>query len=265
MRPLRWILAGLALYLGALLATLPAPWAWWALERWLPERTAAVLPRLHGLAGSLWEGEARLALWRGWRLEGLRWELHPAALLAGRAEARLALEAPARGAGVLAWSPGAWQARELRLELDPEGLAALLARAPGGRLLALDGRVVAEVARLRLAAGDGRWRAEEAQGTLVWTGAGLRRPVAVALGAFRARLEAEEGALLLRFRDAGGPLEAQGTLRLDLPRRRYRLEAALALRERSRTDLAQALRLLGRPGPDGRLRLRQEGPAPFLP
>ncbi len=262
MKALRWVLAGLLLYAGSLLATLPAPWAWWGLQRLLP---AASLPGLYGLDGTLWEGRARLALWRGWRLEGLAWELHPGALLAGRLEARLALAAPAAGSGLLTRRPGGWSLEGLRLEAELPRLDPLLARLlpglPGG--LALDGRLVAELPRLRLAREGGAWRVQEARGTLLWTGAGLRRPVALALGGLRARLVAREGALLLPFQDTGGPLEARGTLRLDLPRRRYRLEARLGLRDPSRRDLAQALRLLGRPGPDGRHLLRQEGPLPL--
>ncbi len=251
-RGIAYGLFALAAYLVFLLAQLPATQVYGRLAGHLS------LPvTLYGLSGTLWDGRARVARWKDWRLEDLHWQLRPQALLLGRMEAALAVkrdEARLEAIVGRAWKGGLYL-RDGHLRLPLAMLEALVSREP----LGLAGEASLDLERLEIAPG----RIVEASGVLNITGAGLAPPIKVTVGDFRVRFQTTAaGVIEGHIKDTGGPLQAQGLFRLQ-PDGRYRLTAELAARDPKRSDLRQALATLGTPSPTGKVSLVRSGRLPL--
>lgn len=250
---LRYALFFLGAYLLFLAASLPAA----QLYQWSAQ-SGALPVQLYQLSGTLWRGRAATMRMDGLSLDGPAWTFRPAALLLGRVE--FGLDATL-GSGTLETVAGrtlggAAYAHELRLAAPIRELAAITGEPDMG----LTGRLSAQIDRLRVDGGLLR----QLDGRLDVSGAGMGPPLNVALGGFTVAFETdrENGAFNGTLKDTGGPLQAEGTITLQ-PDGVYVLNARLAAREPGGNGLAQALSMLGRPGPDGRIAVTQSGRIPL--
>lgn len=244
---LLWILLpGYAVFLAA---TLPAGW--------VTQRITAANPaiQVYGVQGSVWQGRAAALVVRGWRIDDIAWELSSWRLLTGQARLHWqATGATLHGDGVL------WR----RLWGDELGLEEVHVRLPVAavtRLMQLPGINPQGTLRIDLdqLRASGQWT-QALGGTLTWERAALSDTLL--LGDIRAELGMQEQEIQALIKDQGGPVAIDGLLRIK-PDGAYRLEAALGARDSNDDGLNATLRLLGQPGPDGRVRVEQTGHLPL--
>lgn len=244
----RWMAFGLLAYVAFLVLTFPAErvYAYWKSQAAAPAGFA-----VGGITGSVWDGRADVVMIDGRRLEAVTWRLHPWALLTGKVAADWSLKvADGFGRGDAAASLGG------TLSMD-----AVEARLP---LAQLPGRMVATLrptGTLNLNLRDVEWNGEalvSAQGRLVWSGAGVNLLQEMALGDLSLDLETtSDGEVKGVLADGGGPLQATGLLTLKADGS-YDFTGSFAARG-NEPKLAQALRALGRQGPDGKVQVSQKG------
>lgn len=250
---LRYALFFLGAYLLFLLLTLPAA----QLYQWAAQRGALPVD-VYQLSGTLWRGRATAMRMDGLSLDGPSWTFRPSALLLGRVE--FGLNA-ALGNGTVETVAGralggAMYARDLRLSAPLREIAALTGEPDMG----LTGRATAQIDELRVE--DGMLR--RLDGRVDVAGTGLGPPANVVLGGFTVVFEtdAENGVFNGTLQDAGGPLQASGTITLQ-PDGSYALNARVGARESGDNNLRQALNMLGRPGADGRVPVTANGRIPL--
>ncbi len=256
------LIAGLV-YATTLIVTAPADLAY----RWLAARMPAIaqaLP-LDGVDGTLWHGHAEQALLgRGIVLQDLEWRIRPFDLMSGRVG--IAVDGHWRelklSTVVQMALDGVTQA-ERRLTLRDVRVSAPLEQPPlAGRLpFRGTGRLRIDLDEAIVAPSRRPLPITRITGRITLEGLALEQAGGQPLGGIGLRLETNEaGRISGRFKDDGqGPLAIEGEIRIHKDGNRYTLEAILGLRDPRRSDLAQALRLFGTPGPDGRLRIEHQG------
>ena len=241
-----YALLGLGAYLLFLAVQMPAAWMMALASERLPGFS------VQELRGTAFEGAARGVRLRGAGVEQLRWRWRPLVLLAGRIGYRFELAEPElRLHGSVAMQPD----RQVHVS-DVTGylpIAKLIALAEPSPL-ALNGRLELDLAELRL---NATGRPQAARGTLRLRDLRSTFP-RLELGDFDVSLRTAEQRIVGDIRDAGGPLELIGALTVD-PDGAYRFTGQAAARESNNRELSGSLRLLGRPGPDGKTRLDFSG------
>lgn len=211
---------------------------------------------LYQLDGSVWQGRAAVATAGNppQRLESLKWELQPAALLLGRAEAAVSFKYDSRNvAAVVGRDPGGLFLRELKGSLAAktmETFAPQLAFGLSG-LFQIDFEEVAlDGAQLR-----------SAEGTIRWRDAGIELNN-TSFGNFELVLTTTDGVINGAVRDIDGPLKVNGTLQLQ-PSGEYLFAGTVALRDQQRNDLRQGLRFVGKPDSKGAYTVKHQGQLPI--
>jgi general secretion pathway protein N len=247
---------GLLIYLVALVSTFPAERAYLHLMAHL--QASGQAPRgfaLSGISGSVWSGRAGQALVQGQMLENVTWTLHPWSLLFGQVGLSWRFQLP-EGEGEGGYAQGA-------TELGLDGSVAISSLE--GRLPA---SLIANVARagalrptgtVNLNLQDVLWDGStlrSATGRAVWSGAGISLLKPVALGDQAIALETTDDTVKGVLSDGGGALSLDGLLTLSADGK-YEFNGSLAAR--NAPDLQQALRSMGRPGADGRIKLQRSG------
>ena len=246
---LRYVIFGLLAYVVFLVLQFPAERAY---GLWKSGPGAAQPVVLGELSGSVWSGAANVAVIGGQRLEALHWSLHPWRMLLGKLALDWGLKVPdGYATGELAADPGgglALQRLEARLPLDQlSGIKALAALRPSG----------AVNLNLRDVQWDGKTLAS-ADGRLVWSGAGINLFQPLEFGDLSLTLETGAEGVSGVLSDAGGPLQAEGLLSLKADGS-YQFSGAFAVRGDGHAPLQQALRSMGRPGADGKVRVNYSG------
>ena len=206
-------------------------------------------------SGTVWRGAAAELRWRGEPLGALSWRLQVLPLLLGRLRAHVALEGDGlRARGLVTLRPD--RSVTVRDALADADLASLplddlhLLAEPAGHLQAV-------VRELTLNGGHPR----SADADLLWQPARLTSPVAYDLGGLALKLRGKKGRLTGDLSSRGGPVDARGTLQLD-PNGNLDVNVKLTPRPDAPQDLRDLLAMLGRPGRDGSVRLRQRLPLP---
>jgi general secretion pathway protein N len=246
---LAYAVLGVAVYLVALVLTLPAEQVYARIAERVPVA-------LNGVDGPWWSGRAASARAGAVTLERLSWQVRVPPLLSGAVELKLAFASrDARGSGSLGRTLGG----TLYLE-NAEARLPAQAVAPQVKAAHLrpTGFVIVELNEVRLAEG----RLESAEGRIQWELAGVEAPTTVLLGDFTLTLETGDRGITGRLTDGGGPLEVGGTVSI-APDGAYRLTLKIAPRPSAPPQLAQALALLGRPGPDGKTTAQFTGKVPL--
>ncbi len=248
------LLLGVGLYVAALLifliASVPAHFA----LRFLPPH----LPlQLNGVEGTVWRGLAQDSRWQGQSLGQLQWRLHVLPLLLARIKTEFTL----RGDGLLVDGTASVD-RNRRIDLRDTRIEAKIDQLPlaRDRLLAVpSGQLAGRIERAEIM---GNWF-ETLAANLDWDPAALTAPLPVELGAVHVDLVGTAGNLdgTLTSR---GPLETQGGFKLT---RSGRLTTDITLRPTAQTpqDLKDVLPMLGKPGRDGAIRIKQALQLPGLP
>lgn len=244
MKPLvRYVLMMLAAYLVFLVGTLPASHVY----NFFKPRLGSL--QLYGIEGTLWSGQASQADFRQRQLGTLGWELLARKLLLGRLELVVHTQSETNrinltvartlGGGIKIYAlDGVLSVAEL------PGLASVGPVKTQG-MLNMDLRNVS-VKNGIITGGDGR---------LLWRGAGFAAPQPVALGDFEINFSSEASGVKGVLHDTGGPLQAQGTLLLKRDGA-YQFTGTLAARN---PQLAEGLKFLGTPGPNGAINVAWSG------
>jgi hypothetical protein len=245
-----WLALGVGAYLAFTIATFPAGTAlkWFA----PPEVTFA------GVSGTLWSGGAASASAAGLTAEALRWRVRPAALFLGRVSADIeARIADGFVAGNVAASAGGRiRFAELRAATSLPALAAVLpVRGMRGQANVALESLVLEGGWPTAVLGELKLMGLEAT-PLIPDGSGAL----LALGDYTVKfVPAPGGELAATFVDNGGPLEVQGTLRLDATRA-YTLDALIEPRAGAPESLVEGLKFMTtEPDAEGRRRLNLTG------
>lgn len=244
MKPaIRYAVAVAVAYVFFLIATLPASHAY----GFFKDRVGSL--HLYGIEGTLWSGHAAQADFRQRDLGQLRWELLARKLLLGQLE--LVLQAQSNTNRINLTISRALTGKVRIRQLDA---AVPLAELPGlasigpvktQGLLNMDLRDVTVDDGI-VTGGSGR---------MTWRGAGFAAPQPVALGDFELDFSSDAGGVKGVLRDSGGPLQAQGTLLLKADAS-YQFTGALAARD---PQLAEGLKFLGTPGPNGAVNVTWSG------
>jgi general secretion pathway protein N len=236
------LLIGLLAYVLFLLAGMPAALAWqWGGQRLAPQ------VRAYGIAGTVWDGQAEAIVSGPRRVDNVRWDIRPSALLKGRLGARLVAAFPdGRAQAVVEASPGGTvTAEDVKADMDIDSLLALAGRqglsgAADGHFEALFQSLVASGGRLRTA-----------QGVLNWNGARVGLGQKISLGDLALRIRpAGDNGVRGELVSSGGAfaLEGDAALRRDGG---YQVELRITPRNPSDPATAQAVRVLGLANPRG--------------
>lgn len=232
------IFLGVLLYLGSLIWYLPASFVWSRLQGQLPAQVT-----LDGLSGTLWAGQVSRMQVQGIDQGGLRWDWQPAGLLRGNISLDLIwLPRDGQVAARLDVAPGSIRLRNVDGRLDAATMAALN-KAP----FVLAGHWLLDVPLLELNEFE---YIGQADGQLVWENASGGLPNALPLGHLTADLSGEDGWLVFRLADRGGPLGLRGEGRWR-PGQALALNAQVQARAGADAGLAGGLTLLGRPDAQG--------------
>lgn len=219
---------------------------------------------LYQLHGSVWSGGAGMAVTGARQMQNIHWTLHPWMLLLGRIEASVAFDEAGRHTqAVLGRTVGGTiYLADVKTQLPPATLENAL-NIPGS---GLDGSVDIALSEVKFTNGQ----LTTLDGTLSWNNAGLfvtRTSPKTKLGSFVMTLSTKSTTTgneingVLKDNPAS-PLRADGILRIK-PDGTYQFTGSLALRDASRADLVQALRLFGSPGPGGKIPLSTAGAVPI--
>lgn len=205
-----WLLAGFVLYLLALIIMAPASLVPWYLARQGPQQPII----LEDVQGTLWQGSAARAFWRGptGPLEPLgqtQWRVHVLPLLVGKVKVGLRVNGPAG---------------QMRLDLQPQGQAYRITSLTGkipmtylasrlGQFSALDpkGTLVLDLPELQFGP-----QGLQGRGRVDWQQAGFGLSPVNPLGNYRLNLRERQ----LRLETLSGPLRlnAHGEIESGSPR-----------------------------------------------
>jgi hypothetical protein len=244
-----WAALGLGAYVAFTLAMFPAGTA----LRWLAPPDVAFA----GVAGTLWSGSAASCSFAGFTAESLRWRVRPAAFLLGRVSADVEARIPDGFiAGTITASPGTVRFGNLRGATSLPALAALLpVRGMRGQASVQLETLVLEDGWPTQAVGEVRLAGLEVT-PLIPDGSGALLP----LGDYTLTLlPSSAGEIAATVVDNGGPLEVEGTLRLDAART-YTIDALVKPRPNAPEMLVEGLAFMTtEPNAEGRRRLNLTG------
>lgn len=255
----RYIFFGLLAYIIFLCVMLPAERGYGLIK----EKVAPL--RLYQLHGSVWSGSAGMAVAGTRQMQNVQWTLRPWMLLLGRIEASIEFDEAGRHTQTVLGRTlgGTIYLADVKTQLPPAALENAL-NIPGS---GLDGAVDVALSDVKFT----DVKLTTLEGTLSWNNAALfvtRTSPKTKLGSFVMTLTTKSGGTgneingVLKDNPAS-PLRADGILRIK-PDGTYQFTGSLALRDASRADLVQALRLFGSPGPGGKIPLSATGTVPVL-
>jgi general secretion pathway protein N len=244
----RYLIFGIAVYLVALVMTFPAQQAYPIAAPYLQQLPVKVA--LVGLNGSIWSGRANTLSIDGKAIGEVDWALSFWPLFIGRLSGEYYLRLPdghLQGDASVGLN-GAVQLQDVEGRLPAAAVQNYVPGLPvslGGTLsLTLDEVGIPESG------------VPEGMGVVVWQQAEVIQPQPQKLGDLKLLLSpGNSGGTLATVSDAGGPLQAEGTIELD-GKRRYRIDLRLSSAEQ---ELSQALALLGARDKSGKVAVKLEG------
>lgn len=241
---------GFAFYLVFLLVTFPANMTYSMLEQRLPPQL-----KLYGVTGSIWGGQAELAVWQGKRIERIKWQLHPASMILGQLSATVsAKQGKHYLQGDIGFSSSSeFSVKDFQASLPISEIKSMLRALP----VKLDGSVTLKLDELEVDEGLPR----EAIGTIVWHSAAVSAPQKVVLGDLKVDLTTTEEGVKAVLSDNGGPLKAEGVLMLK-EGGSYQFNGKFAARDKQQKVLEQSLRFLGSPASNGDISVSYSGALP---
>lgn len=242
LRPLWFVLLAILAFLAVLVVRLPARWI------------SAALPAdalCNAATGTLWNGECASLTLKGRSLGRFGWQLQSLSILHLAATAIIVIDGPALRARTTAdlARGGALTLHDLQLNLQLP--ASWVPRLPPD----LSGQLNANLALLRVSDG---W-VRELRGRIDAQKLISGGPQPAPLGSYELDFDGvhQDGKLVGRLRDLGGPLDVIGSLTLNATPG-YLLEGTVAARADANAELQRQLSMLGAPDAAGRRRFAQE-------
>jgi len=247
-KALAWGSFALACYLFFLIATLPLAWLWPYLP--LPSNVIAT-----DVSGTLWQGRVAALQVDRTELKALRWQWQPGALFSGRLQAAFRLGEGVdglKGKGTLGVGLAGVYLQQTEL-IAP--VVWVKTQIPQPIPAQLDGSVTLSIRRYE----HGQPWCRSLEGRLSWLQAGFRSVLgAVDLRQADAELGCRDGELTAQLSQQSAALEFNGEASLG-EQGRYRVDGALKGGTDLPKGLADNLKYLGRPDPQGRYRLHFNG------
>ena len=258
----RFIVLGFLIYIIFLVLNFPADraYAYWKSS----DSSSSSASRsfvLSGISGSVWSGKANVASIKRARFENVEWSLRPWVLLLGE----VGLSWRFRNSDTQGSKAGSYGQGVTSLGLDGSvSFSSLEAQLPAS--------MVASMAKMQALQPSGsvglnlqnvEWSGQSlvsAEGRIVWRGAGVNLLKPVSLGDLTLTLETRDDEVKGVIADSGGPLSAEGLLTLSEDGK-YQFNGAFAARGNASGDksLENALRSMGRPGADGKVKINYSG------
>ena len=244
-----WLALGVGAYIAFTLATFPAGVA----LRWFAPAGVSFA----GVAGTLWSGSAASCSVQGMSIDTLRWRVRPWSLFLGRVSANVEARIPdGFVSGDVTASPSSVRFSDLRAATSLPALGNVLpVKGMRGQASVVLAELVLENGWPAAAVGELKLAKLESL-PLIPDGRGAYVP----LGDYTVTLiEAPAGQLAAKFVDNGGPLEVQGTAKLDASRT-YSIDALVEARANAPDTLVQGLNIMtAEPDAEGRRRLNLTG------
>lgn len=245
----RYIILALVLYLGFLIASLPAQLVYAYSKQMLGQKLPLTMTEVDG---SIWTGSAGQSKFGTQVFDSVQWRFRPLRLLTGHLELGWEFTIPdgyAKGIAGVNFM-GRYYMKQLE-GLVPMGYLAKAAKVealrPGGSMdISLDN---VEFNTQSITA---------VSGNVAWHGAEITLLKPMRLGDFKVALESGAEGIKGVLSDAGGPLQLEGLLTLD-GEGSYQFNGTLMVRDTSQTDLVNAMRSLGRPDAGGKYKIKQSG------
>lgn len=250
----RFVALGFLIYIIFLVLNFPADRAY---AYWKSSESASQNFALAGISGSVWSGKANVAVIKRTRFENIEWTYRPWVLLLGQVGLNWRFQLPdsqgskagSYGQGVTSFGlDGSVSFSSLEAQL-PASMVASMAKM---QALQPSGSVGLNLE-------DVEWNGQSlvsAEGRVVWRGAGVNLLQPVSLGDLTLTLETRDDEIKGVIADGGGPLSAEGLLTL-AEDGRYQFNGAFAARNDK--GLENALRSMGRPGADGKVKIKYSG------
>lgn len=247
---LRYVLFGLLFYVAFLIVTFPASVAYGYWKHYLGQRSPVTLT---DLSGSVWSGRANASRIGTQVFKSIQWQFRPLSLVLGELEMQWEFRVQdGYGKGVAGMNVmGSAYLQDVQglLPMTPIAkLAGMDALRPGGSLgvdldsVHVEGKMPTAIT-----------------GSLTWHSAEVTVLKPMPLGDLKVRFEPGDGGIIKGvLSDDGGPLQLEGLLTLT-PAGVYDLNLALAVRDPQQTELANALRSLGRPDTTGKYKIKRSG------
>ena len=244
---IKYSLFALSIYLLSLLVLFPADRAY-SLVR---DRFGVPL-ELYQVTGSVWNGNVARVRAADVSIDDIDWCLHILPLFTGRIELGLTIAGTATPLQLVV---GRYLDGSFYVHDDGQGLPlAELENLLNPQPLGLNGTVMLDLDDISMAPG----RLSQVNGEVTWQHAGLGDPVNIDVGDLAATVSTRDDVIQAMVKDQGGPLAVDGQFML-MPDSTYRLTMTLMVRDNSRTELKQSLRLLGTPNRDGKVTLIRRG------
>jgi hypothetical protein len=254
----RFLALGVLTYILFLVLNFPADraYAYWKSSGTLSP-TASQSFVLAGISGSVWSGKASVASIQKVRLENVEWTYRPWALLLGQVGLDWRFRLPESAAS----KEGSYGQGVTSLGLDGSiGFSSLEAQIPASMVASMvKMQALQPSGSLSLNLQDVEWNGQSlvsAEGRIVWRGAGVNLLKPVSLGDLTLTLETSDVEVKGVVADSGGPLSVEGLLTL-AEDGKYQFNGAFAAR--GDKALENALRSIGRPGPDGKVKIARSG------
>jgi len=253
----RFVVLGLLIYIIFLVLNFPADraYAYWKSSN-SSSPNASQNFALAGISGSVWSGKANVAVIKGIRFEKVEWTYRPWVLLLGKVGLSWSFrnsdtqgsKAGSFGRGVTSFGLGGSVSSSLEGQLP----ASMLASMAKMQALHPSGSVGLNLQ-------DVEWNGQSlvsAEGRVVWRGAGVNLLQPVSFGDLTLTLETRNDEIKGVIADSGGSLSAEGLLTL-AEDGRYQFNGAFAARNDK--GLENVLRSMGRPGADGKVKIKYSG------
>jgi len=245
----RNIILAIALYIGFLIVTFPAEQAYSLLKTLTADSKSSLI--MKGISGTVWSGKATAAFFSGQKIKALSWDIQPWSLLLGRLQVDLGFrdgDSFLRGS-VAKGLTGKIYLSDLQARLALQNIAAV-AKLP----LDLQGYVSLNLQQLNIE----DKKIVVADGTIAWQNAVVNFPTKMSFGDLKLSLSTQDDVIKADLIDGGGPLQAEGILVISADNK-YKFTGVFSSRDSKQRSLAQNLRLLGRAGSDGKIKVNKSG------
>jgi hypothetical protein len=242
-----YLLVGAGTFLVFLLLYVPADLFYRVLQKRGPQQQVV----LHGLEGTWLSGSAASGRIQQLSVSNFSWKLRPS--LRSLVQARVSFNLEGQG-NVRGRLTAGFGGRLALTDLEADLPLHLLRQILSHYRLDLEGNATLRFSKIKLHGGVPL----EAEGTLVFSQLGISQPMKLLLGDFKGEVTTSNDGIKLALTDTGGPLSANGLLLLK-PDGSYSFTGDFAPLGQNQTELTTALRLLGPPGRDGRVKVAYSG------
>jgi len=251
-RWIRFLLLGTIAYAVFLVVTFPAAHAY----RLIHNQLSGV--QLAGIDGTVWSGSAQVLKTDTLRLQKVDWEIRFLPLLLGRLE--LKLDSRDKELRFSTYAGRTLGGMVYIRGLQGQAPVATLQAMTPYSVPALQGELIFD--DLEIALTDGKF--VKGTGVILWKSAVATVGSPLELGGFSLELKTEAKDITGVLKDTGGPLQAEGMLKL-APEGSYQFRGRFTPRD-GNSELARNLRMLGAPSKTGDYELNYNGrlPVPAL-